>query len=253
MRVLTFRPVRVSCTYCLSADPADLFVSLFQEQWLTGGWGENVCVFVRETRGCWWARGDLCVSEQVYMCVRGIYESGTNASMPRWQSPSRRPDVKGQVVSERRSSSFIIQGPDWQKKKKKTPQRHTLSWLCANLLNAWKNTGNPVLYHTLKRKEIWFTLVNQRQHSDRGLTGINGSRRTMSPRHHNKSFSLLHRQTHPHDVLGWAEEFPSLSYKYFSMNTVRPVADDVIKMNSVTLKYASFFFFPSKQAVTTYH
>lgn len=138
-------------------------------------------------------------------------------------------------------------------KKKKNPQRHTLSWLCANLLNAWKNTGNPVLYHTLKRKEIWFTLVNQRQHSDRGLTGINGSRRTMSPRHHNKSFSLLHRQTHPHDVLGWAEEFPSPSYKYFSMNTVRPVADDVIKMNSVTLKYASFFLLPSKQAVTTYH
>ena len=92
----------------------------------------------------------------------GIYESGTNASVPRWQSPSQRPDVKGQFVSEHRSSSFIIQRPDGRKKKKKKKNyKDTHSHLDDSVpvrwsaMNAWKDTGNPVLYHTQKRKRKW--------------------------------------------------------------------------------------------------
>lgn len=168
-----------------------------------------------------------------------------------WQSPSPRPDVKGQDMSEHRSRSFIIQGPDG---RKKSPQRHTvtLSWPCPNVVigkgAAWKNSGNPVLYHTLKKKK------NISQSKGSTLSGW-GSPVGMAaveqchPCHHNKSFSLLQRQIHPHDMLGWAEEFPSQSYKYFQWIQWGQWLTKPSKWTQLHWNMPAWF----KRAVTTYH
>lgn len=78
------------------------------------------CVFEKQKKrqgGCLWARSDLFVCDQVCVRVKGIYESRRNVSVPRWPSPSRTPDVKGHIVSEHRSCSFIAQLARWWEEK----------------------------------------------------------------------------------------------------------------------------------------
>lgn len=201
----------------------------------------------KETRGCWWSvcewpsghvcKGDLwvtdkCESSTLTVSITEAWCEGT-----------------GHVRTQ--EQEFHHPRARWEKK---SPQRHTvtLSWPCPNVLigkgAAWKNTGNPVLYHTLKKKK------NISQSKGSTLSGWGSPVGMVAveqchPCHHNKSFSLLQRQIHPHDMLGWAEEFPSQSYKYFQWIQCGQWLTKPSKWTQLHWNMPAWF----KRAVTTYH
>lgn len=99
----------------------------------------------------------------VFLCVcvcQGdvLHESGTNASMPRWQSPSPLAWCEGTVVSEPRSSSFITHRPHGGGKisaKTQSLLKHSILSLCHDREKyTWKATGSG----NAIRKYIWFSI-----------------------------------------------------------------------------------------------
>lgn len=96
-----------------------------------------------------------------------------------------------------------------------------------------RNVGNPRFVTDRKREGIRFTLVWQGTHHQRWLPWNN-----VTPAITTRVFSLLHGQTRPHDVLGWAEELQSALIWVFSM--IQP--GQCLTMTSTwTLKFVSFF------------
>lgn len=96
-----------------------------------------------------------------------------------------------------------------------------------------RNVGNPCPVTDRKREGIRFTLVWQGTYQQRWLP-----RNNVTPAITTRVFSLLHGQTRPHDVLGWAEELQSALIWVFSM--IQP--GQWLTMTSTwTLKFVSFF------------
>lgn len=95
----------------------------------------------RETRGCWRAGGDLCASGQAPAIVRRIYESREQTRAARDADGLHHGglDEKGQAVSERGSSVFIIQEPHRRKMCEKVRRKKTKGVESLNTLSQFSD------------------------------------------------------------------------------------------------------------------
>lgn len=153
--------LRCQLAQCLSVGCKGLFIRLFQELWLTTGWG-NVCVCKRERDERLLVSQRWCVYLSVWVnkctCVYGDLWVRDKCKRATLTVSITEAWCEGTVRVRTQEQQFHHPKARWERKK---PYKDTHSHLDDSVpmhwsaMNAWKDTGNPVLYHTQKRKRKW--------------------------------------------------------------------------------------------------
>lgn len=98
-----------------------------------------------------------CVSEQVHMCVWGFMSQGQMQACHADSLHHRGLMWRDSSCQNTGAAVSSSKGQMGEKKPYKDTHSHLddsvpMHW---SAMNAWKDTGNPVLYHTQKRKRKW--------------------------------------------------------------------------------------------------